>query len=249
MDDDKFISIKAKQDIPIGHKIALEDMKTGDTVWKYGVDIGKVVANIKARESGRVGIRNHVIVLPVDDLSNAAAEAVAHNMKGALAIPHPDGSLQIGADLDLYFRTLIEVRRVRYHFRLWLQPTTDPAVGIQGLMLPVGAASSPKSAMLALMVEILFSALIGAQFSDEASIFFIDGGNQPGIGQTFILVDAEALAGRAGYLSRLDEMVAMMQNDPKVRLLGKRRLDLERQSRREGIEVSAATLKTLGMNL
>jgi (2R)-sulfolactate sulfo-lyase subunit beta len=59
------------------------------------------------RENGRVGIRNHVIVLPVDDLSNAAAEAVANNIKGALAIPHPYGRLQFGADLDLHFRTLI----------------------------------------------------------------------------------------------------------------------------------------------
>jgi (2R)-sulfolactate sulfo-lyase subunit beta len=59
------------------------------------------------RKNGRVGIRNHVIVLPVDDLSNAAAEAVAHNIKGTLAIPHPYGRLQFGADLALHFRTLI----------------------------------------------------------------------------------------------------------------------------------------------
>ncbi len=59
------------------------------------------------RENGRVGVRNHVIVLPVDDLSNAACEAVAHNIKGALALPHPYGRLQFGADLDLHFRTLI----------------------------------------------------------------------------------------------------------------------------------------------
>src|SRR5512133_4096304 len=59
------------------------------------------------RENGRVGVRNHVIVLPLDDLSNAAAEAVAHNIKGALALPHPYGRLQFGADLDLHFRTLI----------------------------------------------------------------------------------------------------------------------------------------------
>ena len=59
------------------------------------------------RENGRVGVRNHVLILPVDDLSNAAAEAVAHNVKGTLAIPHPYGRLQFGADLDLHFRTLI----------------------------------------------------------------------------------------------------------------------------------------------
>src|SRR5437868_8027456 len=59
------------------------------------------------RENGRVGVRNHVIVLPLDDLSNAASEAVANNIKGALAIPHPYGRLQFGADLELHFRTLI----------------------------------------------------------------------------------------------------------------------------------------------
>ena len=59
------------------------------------------------RENGRVGVHNHVIILPLDDLSNAAAEAVAHNIKGAMAIPHPYGRLQFGADLDLHFRTLI----------------------------------------------------------------------------------------------------------------------------------------------
>ncbi len=59
------------------------------------------------RENGRVGVRNHVIILPVDDISNAACEAVANNIKGTMALPHPYGRLQFGADLDLHFRTLI----------------------------------------------------------------------------------------------------------------------------------------------
>lgn len=59
------------------------------------------------RENGRVGIRNHVIILPLDDLSNAACEAVANNVKGTLALPHAYGRLQFGPDLDLHFRTLI----------------------------------------------------------------------------------------------------------------------------------------------
>jgi len=59
------------------------------------------------RENGRVGIRNHVVILPLDDLSNAACENVAHNIKGCKAIPHAYGRLQFGEDLDLYFRTLI----------------------------------------------------------------------------------------------------------------------------------------------
>ncbi len=59
------------------------------------------------RENGRVGVRNHVLILSVDDISNAAIEAVANNIKGTIAIPHPYGRLQFGADLDLHFRTLI----------------------------------------------------------------------------------------------------------------------------------------------
>lgn len=59
------------------------------------------------RENGRIGVRNHVIILPVDDLSNSACEAVAAHIKGTMAIPHPYGRLQFGADLDLHFRTLI----------------------------------------------------------------------------------------------------------------------------------------------
>ncbi len=58
------------------------------------------------RPDGRVGVRNHVLIIPVDDLSNAAAEAVAHNIAGTLALPHPYGRLQFGEDLDLTFRTL-----------------------------------------------------------------------------------------------------------------------------------------------
>src|SRR5699024_6509856 len=57
--------------------------------------------------NGRVGIRNHVLVLPLDDISNACCEAVSNNIKGTTVIPHPYGRLQFGADLDLHFRTLI----------------------------------------------------------------------------------------------------------------------------------------------
>ena len=71
------------------------------------MDISKASFRGYPRENGRIGVRNHVIILPVDDLSNAAAEAVAHNIKGAMALPHPYGRLQFGADLELFFSTLI----------------------------------------------------------------------------------------------------------------------------------------------
>jgi (2R)-sulfolactate sulfo-lyase subunit beta len=59
------------------------------------------------RENGRVGIRNHVVILPLDDLSNSASMAVANNIKGCKAIPHAYGRLQFGEDLKLFFRTII----------------------------------------------------------------------------------------------------------------------------------------------
>ncbi|MGB5569799.1 MAG: UxaA family hydrolase [Sedimenticolaceae bacterium] len=70
-------------------------------------DLSKATFSGYRRENGRVGVRNHVIILPVDDLSNAACEAVAHNIMGTMALPHPYGRLQFGEDLDLHFRTLI----------------------------------------------------------------------------------------------------------------------------------------------
>ena len=59
------------------------------------------------RENRRVGTRNHVVILPVDDISNACAEAVANNIKETFAIPHAYGRLQFGADLELFFDTMI----------------------------------------------------------------------------------------------------------------------------------------------
>ncbi|MGH9255577.1 MAG: UxaA family hydrolase [Vicinamibacterales bacterium] len=71
--------------------------------------MGRYDFNGYRRENGRVGIRNHVVILPLDDLSNAASEAVAHNIKGTLALPHAYGRLQFGEDLELFFRTLIGI--------------------------------------------------------------------------------------------------------------------------------------------
>jgi len=54
MDDDRLTELRARQDIPIGHKVALKDMAVGDTVVKYGIDMGRVVAPIKAGEHAHV---------------------------------------------------------------------------------------------------------------------------------------------------------------------------------------------------
>jgi (2R)-sulfolactate sulfo-lyase subunit beta len=70
-------------------------MSTGRKIWAY------------RRENGRVGVRNYVAILPVDDISNAACEAVAAHIQGTIALPHSYGRLQFGEDLELHFRTMI----------------------------------------------------------------------------------------------------------------------------------------------
>ena len=76
------------------------------------------------RENGRAGTRNHVIILPVDDISNACAEAVANNIKGTIALPHSYGRLQFGADLELHFRTMIGTAKNKEKYYQWRQKTT-----------------------------------------------------------------------------------------------------------------------------
>jgi (2R)-3-sulfolactate dehydrogenase (NADP+) len=114
------------------------------------------------------------------------------------------------------------------------QPTTDPAAALEGSMLPAGGT---KGAMLALVVELLVTALTGAQFGFEASSFFVDEGNAPRIGQAFLLIDPGALAGRAVYDQRIETLIAEMLVDEGVRLAGARRLALERQAHSDGIEL------------
>lgn len=120
------------------------------------------------------------------------------------------------------------------------RPTTDPKAGLAGSMLPIGAVSSPKGAMLALVVELLVTAVIGANFGFEASSFFVDEGNRPGIGQAFIVIDPGALAGRDGFLARVEVLVAEMLRDDGVRLPGARREALRAQALAQGLEVPDA---------
>lgn len=117
------------------------------------------------------------------------------------------------------------------------QPTTDAKAALEGSMLPIGAASSPKGAMLALIVELLVTALIGGRYGFEASSFFVDEGDRPGIGQTFVVIDPGALAGSDAYLDRLEVLVTEMLQDEGVRLPGARREALLRRAEQEGIEV------------
>ncbi|GBU15481.1 lactate dehydrogenase [Polaromonas sp.] len=121
-------------------------------------------------------------------------------------------------------------------------PTTDPQKGMEGSMLPMGGV---KGAMLALMVELLVTTLTGANFGAEADTFFVDEGNQPRLGQAFIVIDPTALGGKAVYSERIEALLSAMLVDEGVRLPGKRRFDLVSKADQGGIEVSQASIDAI----
>ncbi|MDP3605019.1 MAG: Ldh family oxidoreductase, partial [Polaromonas sp.] len=120
------------------------------------------------------------------------------------------------------------------------QPTTDANAALTGSMLPLGAVSSPKGSMLALIVELLVTAVVGAQFGFEASSFFVDEGNAPRLGQSFLVIDPGALAGSDVYYERMEILIAEMLLDDGVRLAGARRTGLEQQANQSGLTIPDA---------
>jgi len=115
------------------------------------------------------------------------------------------------------------------------KPTNDPKEAIEhGSLFPIGGA---KGAMLALMFELICAALTGSAIGPEADSFFSDEGNKPRIGQAFIAIDPDALAGTTKYLERVETVVRTMLSDKEVRLPGARRFAAEKSARKQGIEV------------
>jgi (2R)-3-sulfolactate dehydrogenase (NADP+) len=122
------------------------------------------------------------------------------------------------------------------------QPTIDAKAALAGSMLAMGGT---KGAMLALIVELLACALTGAALGFEADSFFVDEGNRPRIGQAFLVIDADALAGRSVYLERIEKLIAEMEKDAGVRLPGTRRHALAAKAAADGIELSPALFEQL----
>jgi (2R)-3-sulfolactate dehydrogenase (NADP+) len=124
-------------------------------------------------------------------------------------------------------------------------PTTDPKAGLEGMMLPAGGA---KGAMLALTVELLACALSGSAFGFESDSFFVEEGRPTRIGQAFLAIDPDALAGREVFLDRVETLVAAMLADEGVRLPGDRRRANRERIAKEGIALApdlAAKIRAL----
>jgi len=121
-------------------------------------------------------------------------------------------------------------------------PTTDPKAGLDGSMLPMGGT---KGAMLALIVELLCCALTGARMGFEADSFFVDAGNRPRIGQAFMAIDPDALAGLDAFFERVETLIAAMLADEGVRLPGARRYALAARAREAGVDIPPNVLASL----
>ena len=124
------------------------------------------------RENDRVGVRNHVVILPVDDISNACCEAVANNIKGTLALPHAYGRLQFGPDLDLHFRTMIGTGanpNVAACIVVGIEPgwTQKIADGIAATGKPVAAYSIEQNGDLKTIMDVSRKAKEFVQWATE----------------------------------------------------------------------------------
>ncbi len=124
------------------------------------------------RENGRVGVRNHIVILPVDDISNACCEAVANNIKGTLALPHAYGRLQFGEDLDLHFRTMIGTGanpNVAACIVVGIEPgwTQKIADGIAATGKPVAAFSIEQNGDLKTIMDVSRKAKEFVQWATE----------------------------------------------------------------------------------
>jgi (2R)-3-sulfolactate dehydrogenase (NADP+) len=110
-------------------------------------------------------------------------------------------------------------------------PTSDPAKGIAGTMIPMGDA---KGAALALMVEVLAAAVVGTHMSFEASSFLDDKGGPPRTGQLILVLDPTVF-GHANFAERMTTLAKAIEDQPGARLPGQRRMALRERAAKDGI--------------
>lgn len=116
------------------------------------------------------------------------------------------------------------------------KPTTDAKKALAGTMVPLGDA---KGTALAMMVEVLAAALVGAHFAFEASPFMNAEGGPSETGQLILAIDPAAMGG-AFFTERMTTLAAAIEDQPGARLSGARRLTLRAKAEAEGIDLPEA---------
>ncbi len=122
-------------------------------------------------------------------------------------------------------------------------PTTDPhKILLGGSLHAVGGL---KGTMVALAVEILCCALMGAALSHEVEPMLVDDGKPMNLGQAFLVIDPAGMAGRERYLERVETLIEAMLEDEEVRLPGARRVENTARAVKDGIEIPPELAKQL----
>lgn len=116
------------------------------------------------------------------------------------------------------------------------KPTTDAKAALAGTVRPLGGA---KGFALAIMVEVLAAAVVGARLSKDATSFFDDKGGPPEVGQLIVAIDPGALAGQDAMLDQIADLASAMRGDGDARMPGTRRLAMRERAQRGGLRVDA----------
>lgn len=122
------------------------------------------------------------------------------------------------------------------------RPTTDPEAALSGTMVAMGDA---KGAALAMMVEVMAGALVGAHLGFEASSFLDEKGPPPETGQVIIAIDPGAL-GPGRFAERMTTLAAAIEAQDGARLPGIRRIALRDTAAEHGIEIPQALIAQFG---
>ncbi|MBN9670308.1 Ldh family oxidoreductase [Roseibium aggregatum] len=121
------------------------------------------------------------------------------------------------------------------------QPTTNAADAMKGTMIPIGEA---KGAALAMMIEVLSAALVGAHFGFEASGLFDGKGEPPNLSQTILAIDPGVTSNEA-YWQRIAVLFEEIEQTDGARMPGSRRLEAREAATRAGLSVPAEMYRDL----
>ena len=120
--------------------------------------------------------------------------------------------------------------------------TDNPHEALKGTMLPFGGA---KGAAIALMIELLSSALIGANFAFEADSFLDANGNPPNVGQILIMIDPTSFVTKPSYLNRVGEMMRAINDQDNTYIPGSNRFFLREKAKKGGLSVNSKIIKEI----
>ncbi len=120
-------------------------------------------------------------------------------------------------------------------------PTTDASAAMKGTMLPIGEA---KGAALAMMIEVMSAALVGASLAFEASSLFSGDGARPNLGQVILAIDP-GVSSAGAYAERMATLMEAVEGAEGARVPGSRRLGARQKAETDGLAIPLPILNEI----